>query len=175
MLTRLRKYLWLFPVWLVLVPIATSKAQSPHSHQLIAALNYNFAKYAYWPDIDEKPSIQLCYFSDSYRNSFSALQDKLIFDKPVSVHQLRDIEQASSCQLLFIERTERELLQRLFVHLADKPVLTVSDITGFINEGGMIEISQLNNKFRFKVNLTQMQQADLNMSSQVLKLALEVK
>lgn len=155
--------------------VTSAVAEQPESEAVIAALNYNFAKYANWPHGEELASIQLCYFSDRYRKSFGSLQDKHIFDKPVTVRQLSDIEQTSKCQLLFIDRSERVLLQRLFVHLGDKPVLTVSDLTGFSNEGGMIEILQVNNKFRFKVNLTRMQWADLNLSSQVLKLAVEVK
>lgn len=155
--------------------VAVAMAQQSQSNAIIAALNYNFAKYADWPDMETKPSIQLCYFTDSFRHSFSTLEDKIIFEKPVSVRQLKDIEQASGCELLYIDRSERAILQRLFVHLGNKPILTVSDINGFSDEGGMIEILQVDNKFRFKVNLTRMQRANLAMSSQVLKLAVEVK
>lgn len=149
--------------------------QASESKALIAALNFNFAKYAGWPDIDSKPAIQLCYFNDNVRQSFGGLSNKQLFKKPVSVRQLHDIEEASECHLLFIDSTERGLLQRLFVHLRNKPVLTVSDIPGFTDEGGMIEILRVDNKLRFKVNLTRMQRADISLSSQVLKLAVEVK
>jgi hypothetical protein len=150
-------------------------AQQPESKALIAALNFNFAKYANWPELESKSAIELCYFSNSVSQSFKSLNDKVLFEKPVRVRQLRDIEEASNCQLLYIDSSERGLLQRLFVHLNHKPVLTVSDISGFLDEGGMVEILRVDNKLRFKINLTKMQRADLNLSSQVLKLAVEVK
>lgn len=150
-------------------------AEPPDSRSLIAALNYNFAKYADWPNEEEATSIRLCFFTANFQNSFAMLKDKLIFDKPVTVSQLSEIREAGSCNLVYIDRSERDLLQRLFVYLQDKPVLTVSDITGFVDDGGMIEILKLNNKFRFKVNLTRMQAANVKMSSQVLKLAVDVK
>lgn len=154
---------------------ATALADPPDSRSLIAALNYNFAKYADWPGEEHAESIDLCYFTDSFKNSFSELRDKAIFDKPVNTLQIRDVEQTSRCHLVYIDRSERNILQRLFVYLRDKPVLTVSDITGFVDDGGMIEIVRVDNKFRFKVNMSRMESSNLKMSSQVLKLAVEVK
>lgn len=156
-------------------PMVMAVAEPPESKALIAALSFNFAKYATWPELENKTAIDLCYFSGSVSESFSRLRGKVLFDKPVQARQLRDIEESSDCQLLFIDSSERPLLQRLFVHLRHKPVLTVSDISGFLDEGGMVEILRVDNKLRFKVNLTRVQRANLNLSSQVLKLAVEVK
>lgn len=150
-------------------------AEQPDSRSLIAALNYNFAKYADWPDEDKMQSIELCFFTERFKQSFAALNGKAIFDKPVAVRQLKDIEQAQDCHLVYIDRSERNLLQRLFVFLRHKPILTVSDINGFSDDGGMIEIFRDNNRFRFKVNLSELQSSQLKISSQVLKLAVEVK
>ncbi|WP_297812120.1 YfiR family protein [uncultured Methylophaga sp.] len=150
-------------------------AEAPDSRSLIAALNYNFAKYAHWPRDEEQQSIHLCFFTERFKQSFAGLQDKAIFNKPVKVRQLSQIEQSRDCHLVYIDRSERSLLRRLFLFLQDKPVLTVSDITGFSDEGGMIEIFRVNNKFRFKVNQSRIESARLKMSSQVLKLAVEVK
>lgn len=154
---------------------AIALADPPDSRSLIAALNFNFAKYADWPGEEHAESIDLCYFTDAFKNSFSELHDKAIFDKPVSTRQIRDVEQTSRCHLVYIDRSERDILQRLFVYLRDKPVLTVSDVAGFVDDGGMIEIVRVNNKFRFKVNMSRMESSNLKMSSQVLKLAVEVK
>jgi hypothetical protein len=157
------------------MPSITATADSADPHSLIAALNYNFAKYADWPDEETIDSIQLCFFNDSYQHGFTALNGKNIFDKTVVVRQLASLDEASRCQLLFLDRAEQHLLKKLFKSLQHKPVLTVSDIQGFIEQGGMIEIIRVNERLRFKVNLTEMQAAQLNMSSQVLKLAVEVK
>lgn len=154
---------------------AVAIADPADSRSLIAALNYNFAKYADWPEEHMSDSVQLCFFTDSFKSSFSALEDKAIFDKSVTIRHLDGVEETRDCHLVYIDRSERELLQRLFVFVRDKPILTVSDITGFAEDGGMIEIFRVNNKFRFKVNLQQIHKSRLKMSSQVLKLAVEVK
>jgi len=154
----------------------TAFADKSDAQSLIAALNYNFAKYASWPEqVLTKDTIELCYFSERFKTSFDGLKQKLIYDKSVTVRQLSSIEQSNLCHLVFVDNDERELIQRLFVHLENRPVLTVSDIAGFIDQGGMIEIVKVGNKFRFKVNVQQLDKAQLKMSSQVLKLAVDVK
>lgn len=156
--------------------LATTLAEKTDPHSLIAALSYNFAKYASWPEhVAGSDTVELCYFSKRLKNSFDALKEKPIYDKPVSAKLLTKIEQSDACHLVFVKNGERHLVQRLFVHLADRPVLTVSDIAGFIDEGGMIEIVKVKNNFRFKVNMKQLDKAQLKMSSQVLKLAVDVK
>jgi hypothetical protein len=153
-----------------------ANADKPDARALIAALNFNFAKYANWPtQVAEGEHVELCYFSDSLKQSFEALNNKSIYDKSVVVNQLSKIEQAHACHLVFIEKSERQLVQRLLVHLENRPVLTVSDVAGFSDKGGMIEIITVDNKFRFKVNRGQLNKADLKMSAQVLKLAVDVK
>lgn len=166
----------IFAFLLVSSQLAIAWAEKTDSRSLIAALSYNFAKYASWPEhVVTSETVEICYFSTRLKKSFDALQEKPIYDKPVSVRQLSRIEQSDACHLVFVDNSERDMIQRLFVHLADRPVLTVSDIAGFIDEGGMIEIVKFNNKFRFKVNMKQLEKARLKMSSQVLKLAVDVK
>lgn len=151
-------------------------AEESDARSVIAALSYNFAKYADWPEPAlKKKTIEFCYFSDNLKNSFDALKQKKIDNKAVRIRQLSAVEQSDLCHLVFVDKSERELIQRMFVHLEAQPVLTVSDIAGFVDEGGMIEIVKTNNKFRFKVNMQQMKKAQLKMSSQVLKLALDIK
>lgn len=166
-----------FVLMLVLVGrYEIADAEENDARSIIAALSYNFAKYADWPEPAlNKEAIEFCYFSDNLKNSFDALKQKTIDGKPVKIRQLPAIEQSDLCHLVFVDKSERELIQRLFVHLEARPVLTVSDIAGFVDEGGMIEIVKTNNKFRFKVNMQQMNKARLKMSSQVLKLALDIK
>ncbi|WP_438970478.1 YfiR family protein [Methylophaga sp.] len=155
---------------------SVTSAEKLDTRSMVAKLSYNFAKYASWPEaMTKKKTIDLCYFSDRLKSSFGTLKGKKIDNKPIIVKQLSGIEQSHSCHLIFIDKTEGDLTQQLFMYLADKPVLTVSDIVDFVDEGGMIEVVRKENKFHFKVNQQQLDKAQLKMSSQVLKLAVDVK
>ena len=51
------------------------------------------------------------------------------------------------------------------------PILTVSDIDDFARAGGMIGLVEAEQRIRFDINLATARQANLKLSSQLLKLA----
>jgi hypothetical protein len=58
--------------------------------------------------------------------------------------------------------------------LAALPVLTVSDMPGFIEHGGMVQFVLENDNVRFEVNLSAANKSGLALSSQLLKVAARV-
>lgn len=103
------------------------------------------------------------------------LAGKKISKSLVLVKQVKNIDEVDQCQLLYIDKSQREKLNRLFLKVKGKPILTVSDISGFYGEGGMIEITVKDNRLRFLINLFPVNESDMVLSSQMLKLAVEVK
>ncbi|MGI2176323.1 YfiR family protein [Shewanella ulleungensis] len=75
--------------------------------------------------------------------------------------------------MVFIDANSRDLTCRLFLAVDNKPILTVSDISGFAVQGGMIQIVEQDKRLFFNINI--LEASGLDISSQVLKLALEVK
>lgn len=143
---------------------------------LKAALSHNFAKFTQWPvDAQPEDSWKICYFGEEYTAGFKALSSKKLKGMPIQIDQLRNVEQAINCHSVFIGSKNRRLLQRLFITLQHSPTLTISDIPGFIDQGGMIELVSSEQRLKFKVNQVELKRAKLSISSQVLKLALEVK
>ena len=51
------------------------------------------------------------------------------------------------------------------------PVLTVSDIHGFSDSGGMITLVKDHGKLRFQINQKALQQANMSISSKIIELA----
>jgi hypothetical protein len=103
------------------------------------------------------------------------LSGKKISQSLVSIKQIENIDDVDQCHLIYIDKSKREILNRLFIKVKDKPILTVSDISGFYDEGGMIEIKVKDNRLRFLINLVPVNKSKIVLSSQMLKLAIEVK
>lgn len=165
---------WSFAVILLLAPLL-AYSEGNEASLVKAALTYNFAKYTQWPEEKQRVEVALCYFSSVNQASFEVLADKRISDKRIIVKRVGDINDTADCHLIYIDNEKRDKLQRLFIHLNKKSVLTVSDMPGFIQGGGMIEIVNQDGKLRFKINLTQLEKNGIALSSQVLKLATHVK
>ena len=143
---------------------------------LKAALTFSFAKFTGWPQAAQPTKAwQLCYFGEQYRESFSLLGDRTLSQKPINSIKKNEVIDVTACHIIFVGSKDRHRLRRLFLAINNRPILTVSDISGFINQGGMIEIVPGERRLQFKVNQQQMEQAGLDLSSQVLNLAIEVK
>ena len=89
--------------------------------------------------------------------------------------RIDSVQQARSCDILFVSTSEDDDLGRDLDELHDAPVLTVSDIPDFVTRGGIVQFVLVGNRVRFEVNLSSAQRARLTLSSQLLKVALAVR
>ncbi|MGI2175437.1 YfiR family protein [Shewanella ulleungensis] len=162
---------------MAILALFSSSAIAEDSFDLKAAFTYNFAKFTQWPQtrIEQPSAWKICFYGNQYRDSFKALENKKIATQNISAIQLSDTSQIDQCDVIFIDSASRELTRRIFLAVDSKSILTVSDISGFAAQGGMIEIVEQDKRLFFKVNMQALEQSGLNISSQVLKLALEVK
>ena len=82
-----------------------------------------------------------------------------------------DSNRLTSCDILFISSSEKDRLPSIMAALKDLPILTVSEIEGFAQRGGMINFIIVGNKVHFEVNPDAAKQVGIHISSQLLKLA----
>jgi hypothetical protein len=77
--------------------------------------------------------------------------------------------------VVFISQSEEGRARKILPALAKAGVLTVSDMPGFLDHGGMIQFTFSGNRIRFEVNLDAAQEAQLTLSSELLKVASAVR
>lgn len=97
-----------------------------------------------------------------------------INDRPLAVLRLSKVSSVSACSIVFISHSEASHLEKDLSSLAQLPVLTVSDIPGFLNQGGTIQFVLQQDRVRFEVNLVAAHKSGLTLSSQLLKVAIKV-
>ena len=79
------------------------------------------------------------------------------------------------CHVAYIAESEDRRLPQLLRAMRKLPVLTVSDIDGFAEAGGMLALVQNDDRLQFEVNRDAATLAGLRLSSQLLKLARTVR
>ena len=84
-------------------------------------------------------------------------------------------QDAAHCRILFISSSEDGQLKEILAELEGASVLTVSDAPQFARRGGMVQFILDGNKVRFEVNLPAAERVGLNLSSELLKLAVNVR
>jgi hypothetical protein len=141
-------------------------------YSLKAAFLYQFTKYVAWPDDPEGP-IAICVLGD---DPFGATLDKTLADKTsggraIVARRVGSASAGAACRILFVSSSERSNLAATLAALGDRPTLTVADMDGFPQRGGMINLKLENGRIRLEVNPDNAARAGLKVRSELLRLA----
>ncbi len=173
-------------VWLAaaLVLLASSAPQfalenpRPTEYDVEAAYLFNFGKFVTSAKrvTSAQAPFAICVLGE---DPFGPTLDKTTAGETISGRAVVDkrisrAQDAVGCSILYISDSEAERLGRILTTVKDAPVLTVSNLPGFLERGGMIQFVLENGRVRFQVNLSATQQSGLMLSSELLKVAIKV-
>jgi hypothetical protein len=165
----------------LLLSIGNSWAQAsrPTDYQVKAAYLYNFGRFVEWPSATtaKGESFTICVLGqDPFGPTLDAtLAGETIGGKSVVSRRISSPQESANCQILFFGSSEASHLDKILKSLGKATVLTVSDMPQFSRHGGMIEFVSEGNRVRFEVNLAATQNAGLHLSSELLKVATNVR
>lgn len=150
-------------------------------YQLKAAFLYNFMLFTEWPqdaNAEFKDSILIGILGkDPFGDSFNIFEDKQVNGRRISTKRFtgkESIELLKQCDILFICPNLEGKVDIILEVLNDSPVLTVSEIAGFIESGGMINFITEENKVKFEINISSAERAKITFRSKLLRLATRV-
>ena len=155
-------------IWAPLVCAASVAGE----YQVKAAFLYNFAKFVDWPGDGGQGMFVLCVLgADPFGGAIDAVAGKPVGGRTIQVRRLASADGAGACQMLFISSSEADGLGKDLGAVRGKPVLTVGDTPGFAERGVVINLYVEQSKVRFEINIDAAKRAQLNISSQLLRLA----
>jgi hypothetical protein len=165
---------------MLVVPCLPAQQPKPNEFQVKAAYLYNFGRFVEWPDAsasDKGGSFEICVLGmDPFGQTLDAtLSSATIGGKSVMAKRISKPQDADDCRIVFISSSEENHLKDVLAALEKTNVLTVSDIPGFSERGGMIGFILDGSRVRFDVNLASAQGAGLTLSSELLKVATSVR
>jgi hypothetical protein len=165
---------------LVAIPGLLAQDRKPTAYDVKAAYLYSFGRFVEWPARGDKASsssFSVCVLGqDPFGSTLDAtLAHQRIAGKDVVAKRIAAAEDAVDCQILFISSSEKSRLEKILAVLDKFPVLTVGDLPQFSERGGMIQFLLDSNRVRFEVNLRAVQNAGLNPSSELLKVAMAIR
>ena len=159
---------------LLMYTFAVPAHAAPTEYQLKAVFLLNFARYTTWPDAslpDEAP-IDICVIGrDPFGPHLAGLESRQAQGHAVRVHFPASPAEARACAVVFVAASEQRRLNVILRELAGAPVLTVSDIEGFVEAGGAIGFVTQDDRVRFDINRDTLGRDGLRLSAQLLKLA----
>lgn len=163
----------------ILLAILSPKvmAQQVGEYHIKAVFLTNLSHFVTWPKNsgqENTPFIIGIYGPDP----FESILDKAVAgekkdNRPLKVERYRNLQELdpATCNVLFIHASKLNEWRAIQSHLADYPILTVADISGFPELGGMVNLVKNGQKIQVEINNGAVQKSGLTVSSKLLSLA----
>lgn len=172
--TILRRMILTMAVAVAMAPAAA--AQTAAAHELQAAFVINFARFTTWPPMPAGHPLVVCVVgNDRVADALTAaVRGQAIDGRALVVTPVRVRSAIDGCQVLFVARDEAADMEAVLTSARTRPILTVSDRTGFARGTGIIELFVEGGRMRFSIDAQGAKRAGLQISSRLLGLAKEV-
>ncbi|MGD0282601.1 MAG: YfiR family protein [Dissulfurispiraceae bacterium] len=165
-----------FCLFMLVTPVV-SYPENPQiqEYEVKAAFLFNFARLTEWPPnafASPQSNFVICILGgDPFEGNLEPLMNRTIGGRKVVVKRISNINESIACNLLFIASSEKRRLPEIIAHVRNRPILTVSDMDGFTEEGGMIAFIIKEGRVKFRINLDAAGMTKLNISSYLLEVA----
>ena len=147
-------------------------AQALNDTAVKAGFVFNFIKFTQWTAAREGTPIRLCApAAQPLDGQLVRLQGRTVGTRTIDVRTVVPPGDWRQCDVLFFGEEDADRVYLLPSRLGPVPVLTLGDLPGFVEAGGMIGLRMEASRVRFDVNLSSAQASGLVLNSQMLKLA----
>ena len=159
-------------------PVA--RADEAPEYQVKAAFLYNFAKFVDWPSAafsgENSPLIIGVLGDDPFGDALDkTVEGKTVNDRKIVVRRYKQADDAKSCHILYVSRSEKKQVDKDLDRLDKTNTLTVGDMDQFLQRGGMVNFIIEDKKVRLEINPDAAERANLKVSSKLLQVAHIVK
>jgi hypothetical protein len=154
---------------------ARLEEQPNQVNKIKAAYLFNFLKYV---DIQsevsstQKGERSVCVLGkDPFGVALDSLEGRIAKGAKVRVHRVSKVLEAKACNIVFISQSKQSQLKVILETLQPLSILTVSDIAGFADLGGVIGFINKNKKIKVRINLTNARNSNIRISALLLEIA----
>ena len=166
---------------------AQAKSAAYKETDIKAALIYNFLKFVDWPkdafqedQKGKKEAIRIGVVGkDAFASAAKIFNNKKIHERSLKVIQvsekhLKNEEMLRGFHVLYVSAAVKSQAKKIPPRLKNSTVLTIGEVDGFLEAGGIFNFVVEKKKIRFEVNLVAAEQAKIKIRSKLLRLAKRV-
>jgi hypothetical protein len=142
-----------------------------------AAFIYHFATFVQWPETSRSNAVFAIAVlgADGVASELEQfLPGRAIQGRPMEVRRLRRVDELQDEAIIFIGAEESFRLPELVPKVEDRPMLVVTEASGALKDGSMINFQVVDRRVRFEISLTAAERAGLELSSRLLSAAMFV-
>ncbi len=162
----------------LLLPALAGAAGGPSLQDKVkTAFIYKFTKYVHWPGGEPAEEFRIAVIGDS---SIVGPLRELAKAPPAEGRRIKlqlagSADEIGSCHILVIAASERSRLREILKKIEGKSVLSVGEVAGMAARGAVLDFVLVDGRLRFQINRRAAERAGLQISSELLKLAILVE
>jgi hypothetical protein len=158
----------------VMLSVTAGRAQERSTHEIYAAMLYNFIKYVQWPDEGAAGEFVVGVIGDDqvYNTLKQWYDGKPKGSKKYIIKKLSSSAEASVCHVVFLGKTKVREFENIKNSVTGRPVLTVTDGHGLGEKGSCINFKVVDGKLKFELNQGVVADSNLKVSGQLSSMAI---
>jgi hypothetical protein len=162
---------------LTLAAIPGAAGDTASEYRIKAAFLVNFASFVEWPATAfasaDAPLVFGIFGRDPLNGALDQIANgKTINGRPLLIRRVSSPSELRSCHVVFFPATKAGGYPEIALALAGPSILTVGEMSGFAERGGMINFVIEEGYVRFEVNPSAAARGHLKLSSKLLQLAI---
>ena len=164
-------------------PAALASVETDREYKIKAIYLYNFAKFTEWP-MDHNASIIIGIIGeDPFTGALNPAEMGKVKGREVEIKRFKSLEEIQEngneeslrqCHLLFVSSSEEKDRDSILKAIDGSNVLSVAEMDGFLEAGGIIRFLIEDQKVIFELNLISLEKAKLSISSKIIRIAKRV-
>jgi hypothetical protein len=163
------------PMLIILMMAATAvTAQDRPTHEIHAAMLFNFIKYVQWPNEGDGGEFVVGVIGDD--NVFNTLNQwyngKQKGSKKYVIKKLTSATESSNCQVVYVGKAKNKDFEDIKNSISGKSILTITDGNGLGQKGSCINFKVIDGKLKFELNQATLTSSNLKVSSQLSSMAI---
>lgn len=134
---------------------------------------YNFLRHIKWPEDNAAKVFVIGVYGDSqtYDRLVTYTKGRTVGTKSIVVKRINSLNEAVSCQLIFVPYNNSSKISELKSKLGNNPCLIVSEKEGMNDVGSTIEFVILGDKLKFRINESRAKQQNLVLSKALIDMS----
>jgi hypothetical protein len=152
--------------------VPTNFAPKIQEAKVKAAMIYQIIKMINWPD--KKTNLSICIIGEeSYLgNELLKMNRKISEGRQLSIiRRSLDSPIERLCDAIVIQDESINHVKAILKKINYNPILSISDISNFTKQGGILELYKKGDQIKFLINEDIAKQTNLHMDSKLIKLA----
>lgn len=156
--------------------VSNGSGQNRSPEEIKSMMIYNFLKYIQWPTDDTSTNFTIGVIGDD--KIYTALSkwygNKQRGGKKFAIVKYKSINDISQCHLLYIGESASRNFGTIKEKLQNKSTLTISSKNGMGKAGSCINFRIINNRLKFELNRSAVQNAKLKVANQLSSIAIPI-